>query len=142
MDKIELPIDGIEVFSSRIINNPKGNIFHALKTSDPAFSGFGEAYFSEVYEGQVKGWKKHKRMVMTLVVPQGRVGLYFYNDVTNDHFHIEIGETTYMRVTVRPGIWMAFEGLQKRNLLLNIASIVHDPNESINAGIAKYPLIK
>ena len=30
---------------------------------------------------------------------------------------------------------MAFKGLDKYNMLLNLASIEHDPNEAINIGI-------
>jgi len=33
---------------------------------------------------------------------------------------------------VKPGVWVAFRGLDKNNILLNIASIEHNPKESVN----------
>ena len=32
----------------KIIENPAGNILHAMKASDQGYAGFGEAYFSTV----------------------------------------------------------------------------------------------
>ena len=44
-----------------------------------------------------------------------------------------IGESNYKRLTVPPKIHVAFQGLSKdMNILLNIADIEHDPNESVN----------
>ncbi len=38
---------------------------------------------------------------------------------------------TYQRLTIPPGYWVAFGGVgEDLNLLLNIASLPHDPNES------------
>ena len=42
----------------RVIKGESGNVMHALKQQEESFSGFGEAYFSTVYSGAVKGWKK------------------------------------------------------------------------------------
>ena len=44
-----------------------------------------------------------------------------------------IGENNYKRLTIEPGAWVAFQGLGLgMNLILNIASCEHDPNESNN----------
>ena len=45
------------------IYNSKGSIFHVIKKSDDQFNGFGEAYFSFINKGEIKGWKKHKKMI-------------------------------------------------------------------------------
>ena len=47
----------------------KGNIFHALKSSEEDFDKFGEAYFTEITKDETKGWKKHTHMMMNLIVP-------------------------------------------------------------------------
>lgn len=112
------------------IPNPKGDVFHALKSSDTGFAGFGEAYFSHVICGELKGWKRHRRMQMNLIVPVGEVEFFFVN---NEHGvdRFVIGYEQYGRLTVPPGIWFAFRGLSKGvNLVLNVASIEHDPAES------------
>ena len=65
------------------IDNPKGNILHGLKNSDASYDGFGEAYFSTVNSGAVKGWKKHHKMKMNLLVPVGSVVFYLRDDDAN-----------------------------------------------------------
>jgi len=118
------------------ISNPKGDIFHALKSSEKDFSTFGEAYFSTVLNQEIKGWKKHTEMVMNLVVPEGTIRFVFFDDrptsTTKGKFtDVTLSPENYCRLTVPAGIWMAFQGKgYDLNLLLNIASIEHDPLEA------------
>ena len=74
-------LTGVELTKLKKISHPKGDIFHALKSSENSFSGFGEAYFSSVNGEEIKGWKKHTQMVMNLIVPVGTVMFYIYDDV-------------------------------------------------------------
>jgi dTDP-4-dehydrorhamnose 3,5-epimerase len=112
-----------------IIENPKGNIRRILKSGSENYSGFGEAYFTSIDFGLTKGWKRHLKMHMNLVVPVGMVKFHTYDGVNYSAY--EIGEHKYMRLTIPPGIWVAFTGTGiSLNLILNIASIEHDPKES------------
>lgn len=110
-----------------------GDVLHAMKKSDSGFAGFGEAYFSWVAIGAVKGWKRHTRMTMNLVVPVGTVRFVFRgnDEEGKPAFHVEeIGDSRYVRITVPPNIWFGFMGLSApQSLVLNIASILHDPDE-------------
>ncbi len=110
-----------------------GDVLHAMKQSDVGYAGFGEAYFSWVSSGAVKAWKCHTRMTMNLVVPVGQVRFVFrlVNAVGAEEFRVEeIGVDCYARISVPPGIWFGFQGLcTSPSLVLNIASISHDPNE-------------
>lgn len=107
-----------------------GDVLHAMKQSDAGFAGFGEAYFSWVDTGAVKGWKRHTRMTMNVIVPVGNVRFVFRLDGTDELRIEEIGVDRYARITVPPGIWFGFKGLAApQSLVLNIASIPHDPNE-------------
>jgi len=110
-----------------------GDVLHAMKQGDVGYAGFGEAYFSLVSQGAVKAWKRHTRMTLNLVVPVGQVRFVFYlvDSVGVEEFRVEeIGENCYARITVPPGIWFGFKGLSTpQSLVLNIASIPHDPNE-------------
>lgn len=112
------------------IETAGGDVLHAMKQSDAGYAGFGEAYFSWVSAGAVKAWKRHTRMTMNVVVPVGQVRFVFHLDGT-DQFRVEeIGVDRYARITVPPGIWFGFHGLTApQSLVLNIASIPHDPNE-------------
>jgi len=131
MDPIELDCGAI-IYPSQIISNPKGNVLHGLRRSDPGFVDFGEVYFSMIAFGEIKGWKKHKRMFMNLLVPVGSIRFHLVVDSDNSVVHVELGETSYQRLLVPPGVWVAFEGLGPSiNLLMNLASIEHDPSESL-----------
>jgi dTDP-4-dehydrorhamnose 3,5-epimerase len=115
------------------IETAGGNVMHAMKQADSGYAGFGEAYFSWVSAGSIKGWKRHTRMTMNLVVPVGQVRFVFrwINARGADEFQIEeIGVNRYARITVPPGVWFGFQGLDvNQSLVLNIASIAHNPNE-------------
>ncbi len=111
------------------IATPGGDVMHAMKQSDEGFSVFGEAYFSWINAGSVKAWKRHKRMIMNIVVPVGNVRFVFFKD-ENSGFRIEeIGENNYARLTVPPGIWFGFQSLEPKSLVMNISSILHDSEE-------------
>jgi dTDP-4-dehydrorhamnose 3,5-epimerase len=113
------------------ISTPGGDVLRGLKNTDSGFTGFGEAYFSIVDFNNVKAWKRHLRMTMNLIVPQGEVRFVFFDDVSGDFMRVDIGQSAYQRITVPPMVWFGFQGLSKdQNLILNIASIPHDSAES------------
>mgnify|MGYP006089945955 CR=1 FL=1 len=122
-------MDKIALTGLKKIDTGKGNVLHAIKRSDTGFAGFGEAYFSEVSKGEVKGWKKHRTMTLNLVVPIGEVQFVIFNEVGEKFCSHNLSISNYKRLTVGPGLWMAFKGIQSHNMLLNIASIEHDPGE-------------
>ena len=66
-------MEGVTVHPLKHIVVPKGDIYHALKSTDEGYVGFGEAYFSQIEHGAAKGWKRHNRMTLNLVVPVGAV---------------------------------------------------------------------
>ncbi len=125
------------------INNPKGDIFHILKCSESSFSQFGEAYFSTVNFNDIKGWKQHTKMFLNLVVAIGSVKFVIYDDRKNSASYGKFQEVilsvdNYCRLSVPPGLWMAFQGVgEDTNILLNIASIEHDSNESLLKDISE-----
>jgi dTDP-4-dehydrorhamnose 3,5-epimerase len=120
------------------IQHPKGDIYHALKNNETSYVGFGEAYFTTIITGEIKGWKKHNKMILNLVVPVGQIKFVLYDDrefstTFKEFWEVEIGEANYQRLSVPTGIFMSFQGIGlHRNMLLNIASIPHDPAESVN----------
>ena len=123
-------MDSVVLTPLKQIYNPKGDIFHAMKKSDEGFDGFGEAYFSTINRNDIKGWKKHTQMTLNLVVPIGAIEFVTYNEDTQDFFSVLLSQKNYQRLTVQPGIWMAFRGVEKFNMLLNLASIEHNTSEA------------
>ena len=133
-------MDGVTVTKLNQISHSKGDIYHAMKASDVGFHGFGEAYFSTINQGDIKGWKKHNKMFLNLVVVVGEVEFVVYNEL--EFFKITLSNNNYKRLTVAPGLWLAFKGLSKNNIVLNLASIEHDTSEVVNVGLneIKYSL--
>jgi len=122
-------MDGVILTPLKQIPHPSGNILHAIKKSDDGYHGFGEAYFSTVHKGVIKGWKKHSMMTLNLVVPKGEIEFVCFDG--RKYETVSLSKKNYQRLTVSPGIWLAFRGKQEGlNLLLNIADIEHNPDEA------------
>jgi dTDP-4-dehydrorhamnose 3,5-epimerase len=134
-------LEGVLLTPLRIIKSDLGDVMHALKQKEDAFQGFGEAYFSIIHYHAVKGWKKHRKMILNVIVPVGMIKFVLYDDRLGSNSYqlfqeILLSVENYQRLTVPPGIWMAFQGLDEHhNILLNIASIPHDPLEAENLPI-------
>jgi dTDP-4-dehydrorhamnose 3,5-epimerase len=124
----------------RRIPVPRGDVFHAIKASAPGYAGFGEAYFTTVETGAVKGWKRHREMTMNLIVPAGAVEFVMFDGEPGDVGAFRTvtlspdSDERYQRLTVPPGLWMAFAGRgEGLNLVMNFASIEHRPDEADNS---------
>ena len=99
-------MEGVTVHPLKHIVVPKGDIYHALKSTDEGYVGFGEAYFSQIEHGAAKGWKRHNRMTLS-------------------------PESCYQRLTVAPGLLMAFYGEGEGiSMLMDIIPEPHDPSEA------------
>jgi len=126
-------IKGVLITELDVITTPGGNVLHAMKEDDAGYEGFGEAYFSQIDKDVIKAWKRHKRMTLNLVVPVGEIKFLLFDnrDMSNTRFQeITISRSNYCRLTVPPMIWMGFQGLSNDgSMLLNIANILHDPDE-------------
>lgn len=121
----------------KIIEDPRGAILHMIRLDSPAFTRFGEVYFSEVASGAVKAWRRHSKMVQRFVVPSGRVRIALYDGRPNSG---TFGKTAviilsrrsdeYRLLVVPPGIWYGFEGLEEGvSLIANCPDLPHDPSE-------------
>lgn len=137
-------IEGVELTPLKIIPGELGDVLHAIKSTDDSFHGFGEAYFSTVNFGAVKAWKRHHRMVLNLVVPCGEILFVLCDGRPESPTYGEINEfilslNNYQRLTVPPMIWMGFKGQSNGlNMLMNVSSIPHDPEESDRMDICSH----
>jgi dTDP-4-dehydrorhamnose 3,5-epimerase len=129
-------IDGVILTPLKKVFNPMGDVLHAIKKSDDGFLGFGEAYFSTIKYNQIKPWKKHLQMTLNFIIPKGNIRIVIYDDrlysnTKNNYLDFTLGEDNYQRVTIPADLWVAFMGVDRENILLNIANLEHDPNEVI-----------
>lgn len=124
-------MDSVILTPLKQIHHPKGNIYTALKKGDIGYYGFGEAYFSTIRHNTIKGWKKHTKMVLNLVVPVGGIEIVIYDE--KEFKSVLLSPENYKRLTIKPNLWVAFKGLGKGlNLMLNLANIEHDSSESVD----------
>lgn len=129
-------IDGVLLTPLKVIDTQGGDVLHGMKVSDKGYFGFGEAYFSMVERGAIKGWKRHKQMTLNLIIPKGAVRFVLYDDrpgsMSFGRFQqVELSRENYQRLTVPPMLWMAFQGIgASGGILLNIANIPHAPGEA------------
>lgn len=136
----ELSVKDIVLTPLKRIPLSEGDVLHGLKNSDRGFVDFGESYFSIIKSKSIKGWKRHLRMTLNLIVPIGEVEFTFVDEDVN-YKKFRIGEQNYSRLTVPPSIWFAFKGIgEPFSLLNNIADIHHDAKEveRISLGEFKY----
>ena len=139
-------MEGVTLHPLKHITVPKGDIYHAMKSTDEGYCGFGEAYFSQIEQGQAKGWKRHNRMTLNLIVPVGAVKFVVYDDressATKGSFEeiILSPEFNYQRLTVAPGLWMAFYGVGEGvSMLMDIIPEPHDPEEASRVALCDIP---
>ena len=147
---MENMIEGVILTPLRQINHPKGDVFHAMKRTDPGFVSFGEAYFSSILCGLVKAWKRHSRMTLNLVCIVGKIHFVLYDGREGSPTFGNYLETTlspdkpelYRRITIPPGVWMAFVGIgEGKSMLLNVADIPHDPTEQVNIPVEESDIV-
>jgi len=131
----ELGIEGVILTPLNKICHPKGDILYGMKKCDEGFTRFGEAYFSTINNGEIKGWNRHKKMTLNLIVPVGEVTFVIYDErkksrSNSKFFEVELSLSNYQRLTVPPELWIAFKGKNNNtNIILNIADMEHDPDE-------------
>lgn len=138
MDKAT-QIDGVTLTELRQISDERGAVLHMLRSDAAGFTRFGECYFSEVFPGAIKAWKRHRQQTQNLAVPIGRVRVVIYDDrdfsPTKDKLQIiELGRPdSYWRLRIPPGLWYGFSCISATPALLtNCADIPHDPAESVS----------
>lgn len=128
-------IEGLVITPLKKIAVSGGDVLHALKVDDQGYKNFGEAYFSIIHNGVIKGWKRHNKMTLNIIVPIGEVKFVLYDkrshsSTNGNFFEIILSFSNYKRLTIPPKIWFGFQGCaQGDSMLLNIANIEHDPSE-------------
>jgi len=119
------------------IIDQKGAVFHFLKNDSPNFKNFGEAYFSKINHGEIKGWKLHLIANQNFCVPFGAVKIVIFDNRPNSLSRGVVQEilldddVNYKLLSMPPGLWYSFKSLSKKySLLANIIDIKHSIEES------------
>lgn len=133
----EIKIEGVVITPLNQIGDGRGAVLHMMRNDAPEFTGFGECYFSEVFPGKVKAWKKHTLQTQNIAVPVGRIRLVLFDPrddspTLGNLMVVELGRPdAYSRVQLPPGIWYGFDCIsQSPALIVNCADMPHMKNES------------
>ena len=119
----------------------KGAVKRMMRSGDIGYVGFAEIYCSTVKFGAVKGWKKHRRMTLNLCVLHGAVRFFVRKEEEPTLHSFIIDDANYGRLTVPPGLWLAFEGMStEENIIVNMADMVHDSEEAENVDLSTFPI--
>ena len=102
-------IEGISITPLQIISMQVGDVMHGMKKDDVGFSGFGEAYFSRINSGAIKGWKRHREMVCNFIVPDGKIKIVIFDDRMGRFDEFILSPQSYFRLTIPPNLWVAFQ---------------------------------
>ncbi len=134
-----LTISGLTITPLRQIGDARGAVYHFMKSDSPTLRNFGEAYFSKINEGVVKGWKFHHEAYQNFCVPFGRVKIVVFDNREGSVSKGMVDEVflddtdNYALLSMPPGLWYSFKCESKNfSLLANIIDIQHDPAESKN----------
>jgi dTDP-4-dehydrorhamnose 3,5-epimerase len=132
----ELSIPGLLLSAASRISVEAGDAITFIKEGERGYLGIAEVYGSFIKHGAKKGWRRHNEITMNIVVPVGQIRFVLYdNRIGSAGFglfeEIILGANNYQRLTVPPGVWMAFEGLSEgENLLWNAINQLHNPAEA------------
>ncbi|MCS6765363.1 MAG: dTDP-4-dehydrorhamnose 3,5-epimerase family protein [Candidatus Protistobacter heckmanni] len=128
-------IDGVIVTPLRQIFDERGKVMHMLREDSPAFSRFGEVYFSCTYPGAIKAWHLHKRMTLNYAVVHGAIKCVLFDDRPESKTFGQVDEyfmspENYFLLTVPPLVWNGWKGIgTEASIVANCATLPHDPAE-------------
>lgn len=138
-EKFVTTIAGVWLQPLGIIQTEGGPVLHMLKQGYALTpeSRYGEIYFSEIFPGCVKAWKRHKRQTQLFAVPAGEIRISLYDTRTDSPtfgniFSTQLGRPdNYRLLSIPPDVWYGFKAISSISALIcNCADLPHDPREA------------
>lgn len=132
-----LKIHDLSLVPLKQIIDPRGAVYHYFKADDPNFKGFGEAYFSKINPGVIKGWKYHHELFQHFCVPFGAIEIVVYDGREGSATYGAVDKVllndnnNYAKLSMPPKLWYSFKCVSEGfSLLANIIDKAHRPDES------------
>lgn len=128
-------IDGVLITPLKKIPDERGYVMHMLRADSPAYRGFGEVYFSAVYQGVVKAWHRHLTNTLNLTAIKGMVKVLLYDErpespTKGELLELFVGDQNYQLVTIPVGVWNGFKGISAPEAILAVClADPYDPAE-------------
>ena len=125
----------VEIVKKEVMTDSRGAVYKVL-AGPKVLTLINEIYMSEVTTGVIKGWKRHNKMNMNLIAVCGETLLVtFEEDYGFASYRLSLDDHKIIRIPSK--IWFAFMGLGKKNVILNMSSIQHDPEEEETIPLCK-----
>jgi len=121
--------DKFFITEEMILKTEKGGVRHIIKETSNGYDKFGEAYLSSIKASSIKGWKKHNKMTLNLMVLLGQIRFVIFEEDRSSFHEFLIDSSENTRLTIKPGLWLAFQAIKSDAILINIANMAHDPAE-------------
>jgi len=125
----------IKIYKLNKLKNLKGDVLKYLNKNNKYFKKFGEIYFTEIKEKQIKGWNFHKKCQCLISVPVGKVKFTFAEIISGRKKVITIGKKNHSIIVVPPRIWFSFTSLEKTSLVVNTINEIHNNKETLKIPI-------
>jgi dTDP-4-dehydrorhamnose 3,5-epimerase len=85
-------IEGVKVKRLRVIPDERGRLMEMLRSDDPDFRQFGQAYITTHYPGVVKAWHCHKLQWDYVVCVKGMVKVVLFDSREESTSYREVNE--------------------------------------------------
>lgn len=132
----QLEIEGVLFLPRSIAPTPGGPVLRLLRGDALSRLCRGEIYFSEVWPGHVKAWKRHRRQTQNFTVPGGRLFLAIHDTRPESPSRgktlgVCLGRPDAWGILrIPPGLWYGFAAIGNAPALIcNLADLPHDPAE-------------
>ena len=118
------------LYDLQTFRDERGFVKHGMRCNDVNSSGIREVYFSNVKHGYYKGWKKHQKMILNIIVISGEMIFYLANNDFSEFVDFRISHNDEKRLTIMPNQWVAFtSAIKTSSTLINISNLIN--NEDI-----------
>jgi len=115
-----------------LIPDERGFLMEILRSDDPLFQQFGQAYITAAYPGVVKAWHYHHRQTDHLCVVKGMAKVVLYDQRDDSPTRGEVneffaGELRPALIVVPPLVYHGFKNVGGEIcLLLNLPTELYD----------------
>lgn len=125
-------IEGASVKELKLIPDERGFLMEILRSDDPIFQRFGQAYVTAAYPGVVKAWHYHAKQTDHFCVLTGMAKVVLYDaregsptlGEINEFF---LGEQRRGLLVIPPGVYHGYKNIGDQTvLLLNLPTETYD----------------
>jgi len=125
-------IEGVQLRELKLIPDERGFLMEILRSDDPAFQRFGQAYVTAAYPGVVKAWHYHERQTDYFCCLAGMAKVVLYDaregsPTRGEVQEIVTGEQRRLLIVIPPLVYHGFKSIGEGTcLLLNIPTELYD----------------